>query len=491
MKNRARTRFTFILSLILASSALFSCGGETKEASGTTASDTTSDAVTSELSIEDQRKLIDDELPEMDYGGEEFNITVNSYCESGFFSDELSGDQLSDAIYNRNKAVEERFKIKFNFISGEYNEITQKVQSSVLAGDDQYQLLANHALASNSWVMAEILNNWYDIEYVNFDKPWWSSSNKNDLTYNDTAYLAVGDFSLTTIGRTYAIYFDKIHADSYNLPDMYQLVRDGKWTIDKLSDLSKDIYTDLNNNGERDSDDFYGYSTSVTSNIGAYLFTSGLKIIDKGEIVLDVGKTSDLIAKLITLTQVNEGTFYDLKYKNANGNPHYAGAEKMAAGTTLFASAMIETGINYLRNSDNDYGIIPYPKWDEKQSDYITIVDGGFTILAIPKTVVDTKKSGIIAEALCAETYKNVIPVYYDIAIKEKGARDEESLEMIDFIMSKRVYDFGYVYDNNYSGFGFCIEKMVQDNNLNFASYYAANINRITKQYNEILACFE
>ena len=231
MKNRARTRFTFILSLILASSALFSCGGETKEPSGTTASDTTSDAVTSELSIEDQRKLIDDELPEMDFGGEEFNITVNSYCESGFFSDELSGDQLSDAIYNRNKAVEERFKIKFNFISGEYNEITQKVQSSVLAGDDQYQLLANHALASNSWVMAEILNNWYDIEYVNFDKPWWSSSNKNDLTYNDTAYLAVGDFSLTTIGRTYAIYFDKIHADSYNLPDMYQLVRDGKWTI--------------------------------------------------------------------------------------------------------------------------------------------------------------------------------------------------------------------------------------------------------------------
>ena len=490
MKNRARTRFTFILSLILASSALFSCGGETKEASGTTASDTTSDAVTSELSIEDQRKLIDDELPDMDYGGEEFNITVNSYCESGFFSDELSGDQLSDAIYNRNKAVEERFKIKFNFISGEYNEITQKVKSSVLAGDDQYQLLANHALASNSWVMAGILNNWYDIEYINFDKPWWSPSNKNDLTYNDTAYLAVGDFSLTTIGRTYAIYYDKIHADSYNLPDMYQLVRDGKWTIDKLSDLSKDIYTDLNNNGERDFDDFYGYSTSVTSNIGAYLFTSGLKIIDKGEIVLDVGKTSDLIAKLITLTQVNEGTFYDLKYKNANGNPHYAGAEKMASGTTLFASAMIETGINYLRNSDNDYGIIPYPKWDEKQSDYITIVDGGFTILAIPKTVVDTKKSGIIAEALCAETYKNVIPVYYDIAIKEKGARDEESLEMIDFIMSKRVYDFGYIYDN-YSGFGFCIEKMVQDNNPNFASYYAKNINKVTAHYNEILACFE
>ena len=87
MKNRARTRFTFILSLILASSALFSCGGETKEASGTTASDTTSEAVTSELSIEGQRKLIDDELPEMDFGGDTFNITVNTFCQDGFISE--------------------------------------------------------------------------------------------------------------------------------------------------------------------------------------------------------------------------------------------------------------------------------------------------------------------------------------------------------------------------------------------------------------------
>lgn len=107
MKNRARTRFTFILSLILASSALFSCGGETKEASGTTASDTTSDAVTSELSIEDQRKLIDDELPEMDFGGDTFNITVNTFCQDGFISEELNGDVLSDAIYHRNKTVED------------------------------------------------------------------------------------------------------------------------------------------------------------------------------------------------------------------------------------------------------------------------------------------------------------------------------------------------------------------------------------------------
>ena len=80
---------------------------------------------------------------------------------------------------------------------------------------------------------------------------------RKDLTYNGKAFFAVGDFSLTSIGRTFSIYYDKVYAESYQLPDMYQLVRDGKWTIDKLSELTKDVYTDLNNDGKRDFEDFY------------------------------------------------------------------------------------------------------------------------------------------------------------------------------------------------------------------------------------------
>lgn len=487
-RNTITRRAALALSLILTASAFISCQNGAPANNDPTTDTTPADTTT--LSAEEARKQISDGLPERDYGGEEFNITINTYCESGFHAEELTGDVLSDAIYERNKAVGDRFNVKFNFISDTYDNVTTLVQNSVLPGDDEYQLCAQHALKANSWVLADILMNWYDVPYVDFEKPWWSDSNINDLTYNNTALLAVGDFSLTTIGRTYAIYYDKVHAESYKLPDMYQLVRDGKWTIDKLSELTKDIYTDLNSDGKRDFEDFYGYTTSVASNIGAYLFTSGIKIIEDGEIVLDVGKTTDLITKLITLTQVNEGTFYDLNYKNANGNLHYPGPEKMAEGTTLFASAMIESGITYLRNAGNDYGIIPYPKYDEEQKDYITIVDGGFTVLAVPKTVEDPERSGIIAEALCAETYKNVIPVYYEIALKEKGARDEESIEMIDFIMSKRVYDFGYVFDN-WKGFGFCIEKLVQNGDPNFASYHAANINSVEKAYSDMLAAFE
>ena len=380
--------FALLISLLLGTAAC----GDSRTAGGETTSssnDTTAADTSKPLSLAEQRRSVPDDLPEKTFGGEEFTIIIDSYAQTGFMSEELTGDVLSDAVLNRNKAVEERFDVRLNYVVDEWGNVTTLVRNTVTAGDDEYQLADHHALASNDWVLADILVNWYDVPYVNFDKPWWSDTNQNDLTYDGVNFLAVGDYSLTTIGRTYAIYYDKVKADEYQMPDLYALVKDGKWTIDKLSELTKDIYTDLNNNDQRDFEDFYGYSLAKASNVGAFLFSFGCKIIDNGEIVLDVGKTAD-----------------------------------------------------------------------------------------------------IIAEALCAETYKNVVPDYYDIAIKTKGTRDDESIEMIDFIMSKRVCDFGYVYDH-WKGFGFCIEKRVEEADPNFASYYAANINSVTEEYQKVFDAFQ
>ena len=485
--KRTRILSCLLIALLLLTN---SCASQSEPTESQDSSSDAAEVTDVSLSLEDERQLVDDGLPERDYNGAEFTITVNDFDQTLFFSDELTGDLLSDIIYERNRAVEERFNVKFNFFVETYGNLNGIVTTSVLAGDDEYQLLTQHMLQADSWVLSEILLNWYDIPYVNFEKTWWGESNINDLTYHGAAFLALGDFSLSTIGKTYSIYFDKVQAEAYQLPDLYELVYDGGWTIDKLSEFSKDVYTDLNNNGTRDFEDFYGYSTSVASNIGAYLWAFGEKIIEDGELVLDVGKTTDIIEKLIEVTQVNPGTFYDPDYKNAEGNLHYAGIEKLAAGTTMFASSLISFGITYMREAQNDYGIIPYPKWDEAQEDYITIVDGGCPAICVPKSVADPEMSGIIAEALCAETYKNVIPDYYGLVLKEKGVRDEESFEMIDFIISKRVYDFGYIYDN-WKGSGFTLEALVKEGNANFASYYAANESAKMTEYDKMFAVFE
>ncbi|MBQ8509561.1 MAG: hypothetical protein IJ493_06595 [Clostridia bacterium] len=479
--------FTTLLTTALSCSDTPSQSTDTTVSGGTTAQPVD----TKELSFFDAHAAAQDDLPEADFGGEEFLIGINTYCETGFYTEETTGESLSDAIYDRNKAVEDRFNVKLVFDSQDWQAMASDVLRSVTAGDDTYQLLCEHTIEANKWVMGEVLYNLHDIPYINFDQPWWSPSNTECLTYNGKHFQAVGDFCLTTIGRTYSIYFDKVEAESYKIPDLYELVYDGKWTIDALHTYTKDIYRDLNMNNEVDTvEDFFGYTTSVASNIGAYLWSFGGMIIEDGEVVMNVEKTNDTIQKLIDVCVNSDGTCYDTTYYNSAGNRNYIGVEKLAEGTTLFASAMLESGINYLRDVDHDYGIIPYPKWDEEQEDYITIVDGGFTTMSIPKTVVNTERAGIITEALNAETYRNVIPIYYEIALKQKGARDDESIAMIDYVMSKRVYDFGYIYDN-WKGFGFVIETLVQKGEATFASYYASNIEAVKAHYESVFETFD
>ena len=247
--KRTRILSCLLIALLLLTN---SCASQSEPTESQDSSSDTTAVTEDSLSLEDERQLVDDGLPERDYNGAEFTITVNDFDQTLFFSDELTGDLLSDIIYERNRAVEERFNVKFNFFVETYGNLNGIVTNSVLAGDDEYQLLTQHMLQADSWVLSEILLNWYDIPYVDFEKPWWGESNINDLTYHGAAFLALGDFSLSTIGKTYSIYFDKVQAEAYQLPDLYELVYDGGWTIDKLSEFSKDVYTDLNNNGTRD-----------------------------------------------------------------------------------------------------------------------------------------------------------------------------------------------------------------------------------------------
>jgi hypothetical protein len=97
------------------------------------------------------------------------------------------------------------------------------------------------------------------------------------------------------------------------------------------------------------------------------------------------------------------------------------------------------------RTMETDFGILPYPKYDEAQKDYKTFSKAGFAAFAIPSTVKDREFSEIMLEALNAESYRKVIPAYYDIALKNKYARDDDSSEMLDIIREGFDFDFSAV----------------------------------------------
>nr|MBQ4319687.1 hypothetical protein [Clostridia bacterium] len=141
----------------------------------------------------------------------------------------------------------------------------------------------------------------------------------------------------------------------------------------------------------------------------------------------------------------------------------------------LFIPARVITLYDQLRGMDIDYGVIPYPKFNEEQEEYLTGLVDNYSLICVPTTAGDPDFSGFMLEALSAETYRSVVYQYYDVALQTKYTRDDQSIEMLDTIMAGRNYDIATMLAASMGGSRTIIRKMIVDKNNNFASFYAAN----------------
>lgn len=478
-----------IISFMLLAALLTSCGEAVSDKSNDTE---TAENTFFDTQGQNDRTAVSDNLPTKNYNGEDFVIATETGAAWTVFQEESTGDVVDDAVYKRNLAVEDRFGVKIQYISDTFSELSKKIVSMVTSGDDEIDLCMTHVVQSGKNALDGIYLNWYDIPYVDFSKPWWSNSTIEDLSYNNVCFLAIGDVVLSALERTYCMFFNKSLTEEYKIDGIYDTVLEGNWTLDYMQKTTKDIYEDLNANGERDDDDLFGMVTNCQSAVNTYLWSFGGKVLDSssGEIqlVYHSAKTGDMVEKLCKLFSENDGI-----YVSPNDKEQYNYAFNNTAFTSsraVFINSSIGSAVSQYRDMKDDYGIIPYPKYDEAQEKYYTMVDGSHPVLCIPTTVRDTEKTGIITEALNAESYKSLVPAYYETALKVKYSRDDESVQILDMIVNSRVFDLGYVYDG-WMGASFIFQKLIAANNPNFESYWASNESAITAHYDEVIEYFE
>lgn len=482
------------LSLIILSQLLFSCG--TSPAGPGNDTETQSGETSTEESTTSAE--IPDDLPEADYEGKTFTTITFDQLLPDYVAETENGDVINDAVYARNRNVSERFNVKIETMSNaDYGETTNFIKKTTLAGEEAFQLIAHHAVSMGTLAMDGLFMNWYDIPYIDFSKPWWSKSTTEDLTYGgDYALLAVGDYALSALAGAYCYFYDKPGAEDYQLEDLYKVVGEGRWTMDYLMDTVKDVYKDLDGNGERDGNDYYGLSQTLLSALNTYLWSSGGKIfeLDKSGIptlVYKNEKLNTIIDKIYALCYENEGVCTKRPQFSSDDQRHFASALAFRDNLSLFISGTLDMTVNYFRERSSEYGILPYPKLDEKQAEYKTMVDGYHAILAVPKTVQDPEFVGIITEALNAESMREVYPAYYEIALKKKYSYDDESVKVLDMVVDNRVFDFGYVYDG-WKGMSFYIQYLIGDQkSKDFESYYAKKGPASEKYYEKLVNYFE
>lgn len=204
------------------------------------------------------------------------------------------------------------------------------------------------------------------------------------------------------------MFFNQRIAEANQFPDLYQTVLDGKWTIDTLIDLSKDMYQDINGDGKTDEGDSYGFAADKVTNLDAWTTAFDIPLTkkdDKGSpaACIDLGKTQTAIEKVYSL-------YYDTKTYLTLGDGKEI--EVFANGNTAFLTTWINNSFSTLRAMKDDYGILPYPKFDENQKNYYSNSMDNYSLLSVPKTVQDTEFVGRVTEALTRENHFSVVPAY-------------------------------------------------------------------------------
>ncbi len=493
MKNRLISLF---LALVLAG-GMFSCSESKTGQEGETETQTSPAAPSAETASEipeepeeekdslDAREDVSDNLPDADFGGRTFTVAGDNGYESFYLADEPNGEVVHDAIWKRNQAVSERFNIALDANVFDEGSITANVQNSMMAGDEAYQLISGHIIYLGMAAASEIMYDMNDLPHIDFSRPWWSDSTKEDLTYKGITFIAIGDFALSAVSETYCMFYNKEFAVDYGLPDMYDLVYAGEWTIGKQMELSEGVYQDLNGDGRKNKQDMVALSSSPYSAANAYLWAFGKKIAtQQPDGTYDITYYDEkLVSIMETLHHLYHET--DQVFFEGNQDTMWTFEPKRA----LFADGVFNNAVTTLRDVEFDYGIIPYPKWDTQQEAYYTSVDGGHEGLAAVRSISDPEFVGTIIEALCAESWKKTVPAYYDVALKYKGARDYESIAMIDMIMDSRIFDFGYVY----GGWGpvFWIQSLLTAKNKDIASYYQRKHREFDNYMEKIYAAFD
>ncbi len=485
-------KHTKLYAVLLLAAVLCACGDSAEQGktdTSITETNAITDAVTEAEDLLDARKQISDDLPAADYNGYVFRMATCDNQSEEQLIEKTTGDVVDDAVFTRNETIKERFNCDFAFVfDGSYTDLGTYISKTVSAGDDAFDLAFGLVVEIAKYALNDMYLNWYELPNVNFEKPWWSESTVRDLTLKGQCYVAVGDFDTSAINMTYCTFYNKNLGAQYDFPDMYDVVNSGKYTISYLLSITKDIYQDVNGNGEQDNDDAYGYCSDSMSNMNAYLWAFDNPIYRKnGDEMEFTFRNEKLSAITETLCSVFHN--YDGVRQGGAGVWQY-GLNQFAASKTIFANSMIGMAVSTLRELEDDYAILPYPKWDESQKEYYSMVDGGHTAQVVPVTISDPATVSTIIEALNAESYKNVTPAIYDNALKVKGTRDAESVEMLDMIVNSRYFDFGYIYDG-WKGASFIMQNLVQKNDPNIESYWAKNEKKIMKWYDAVLEYFE
>ncbi len=402
------------------------------------------------------------DIPEdLNYGNAEVNIMYGTSPgqEDELYSEKLGLGTVSDAVYERNLAVETRLGVKLEMIEGD--NIVSTIQTVVRAGDESLDIFD---MVSYEAIPLAITGHYLDLNrlnYVDTSKHYWVQDYNDIATFTDEnmQFLATSPAALTMLRLTYFTIFNGEMMSERKMPSLYDAVENGEWTLDYQYSLIADEYVDQDGDGRRSDGDYYGYVTGGYETLDGHLTASGIRLAirdEYGEWIFNSEKLeaiADMVEKVCGLNNA-PGSFIA-----PDGIGAYNIIDKFAREECLMATTMflaVEDRFSSL--ADVPYGIVPMPKLNREQASYYSFVQDRVSSFGISSAIGDGQRQdilGAVMEAIAYYSNEIVRPAYYDTTLSLRFMQDPESRNMLDIMFDTLTFDLGY-----YVGLGNVREDM-------------------------------
>lgn len=402
-----------------------------------------------------------------------------------FVREKANGDPINDSVYNMNLAVKDHLgvTIETQMEMFTHNQ-SEKFIDSVLNGDHKFDVMAMHSSSTcAALVLANAVLPFDNLEACDLSKPWWNQNFSNQAKVLDNNLFAISSSCYCVYMNANIILFNKTLAKERGFEDLYELVRQKKWTVDKLITLTKNFSEDLNSDGIYDENDQLAIISDNTAHMSAWLGAFRQSTVIKGnddepEIVVNSSRMSTIIEKLNTLYNTGRrGAIYPIRLRETDNPSDDVYNNAFAEGRVLFDVCYVAAATK-MRDYDIDFGILPMPILNEEQENYGSYVDSWCLTYAVPIDNENPERTADILETMAYYSYHLTYPAIIQQAIIGTGTRDLESVEMLTkYIFPNLYFDFGFIYDGYGKGYTGIIGALIPENSTDMASYISTKKN--------------
>lgn len=440
-----------------------------------------------------------DELPtDVKYDGDTFTVLSHEHGASAvawmvqdIWTEGENGERINDAVFQRNLLMEDRFGVT---VEQRLESDPQAVmRTAVTSGADEFSILQTTVQNQASNALSGWTLNMTKLPYLNFDKAWWDTTAIDSLKIAGKVYYAIGDSQLNAKKATWGVLFNKRLVNDAGIPDLYETVKEGSWTLDLLKEYGGKIVQDVNGDGAMTwGEDVYGLGLQ-NEVVLPLLLGTGEKIIDvkeDGTYEYNLGSDANVTALEKIWNFMNTDADWIV-----NADKHSEIASVWVEFRKLFMADKIGFYMGHLGtptlvagDMESDFGILPFPKVSPEQDGYYsTFQYNNAHAVSIPKTAADPGKIALLTEAYEMFAHSTILPAYYDYTLTLRAARDNQSGEMLELIFAHRNLDVALAYNGTTNLQG-TLQGAVTASSFTFASTEAKTKKPLLKAIEKVIA---